>query len=146
MVLWGLIIANIVLTVWNIVPAFGGNGDWVTAVPNIIVIVLLLLVMFTIVPWLRKRNYFRSKLSVSDVHFLADEVKIIAQQAGLSTEAKWSALEDISRTPENILLWLGKSQAFIIPMTAFSDSSEAEKFYQFSRKKIGQSSSEIEKS
>jgi hypothetical protein len=79
------------------------------------------------------------------VHFVAEEEKLVAQQAGLRTEAKWSALEDISRTPENIFLWMGKSQAFIIPVTAFSDSVEAEDFYQFSKKKIDETADETQK-
>ncbi|MEM1307011.1 MAG: hypothetical protein AAGG99_05760 [Pseudomonadota bacterium] len=140
---WLLTALVALVSVWLLV---GGTttGDVVFGSLIAAGVVLILLMEFALIPFVRRRAYKRQRLAERVVDVSADESGLDIAQASARSHIEWAGIIRTDRFRHGTVIWLTGRQPFFVPDRGFQTTSDAVAFHAYTMEKIAGATSQTE--
>lgn len=110
-------------------------GERVLAGYFLALVVFLLLLVFIVAPWRRRRSFAHQRLGEFDIDFHADEDGFVARSELGEARNKWAMVRHVDDLPRHVLLWPNNRMGWMVPKRAFATPEEAAAFVALAKEK-----------
>jgi hypothetical protein len=131
------------VVLFAIVPAIGAGGFVISRVSFTFILVaipIVFLFQWCLERWLIRRAILQLLKAEKPGKGLLGRHRIVLSQEGLmestpvgESRTSWAGVDRVEQDSHNIYIYTSLAAAHVIPKRAFSDSQEADAFYEFSR-------------
>lgn len=104
---------------------------------SLAIAVLILAWRFVGESWIIRNHFAKMELGGRRGTMRADETGIHLAVGGLSSSIRWDAVQRITRTQGQLLFWISKAQAVIVPRRDLAEPGQEERLLSLATRKTG---------
>jgi len=134
---WGLVIANLALTLWLIVISWQYQAplEW-WKFTNLAIAFAALAYRYILLPYWLHWYYKQQMMDGKNIQLIVAEQGIDTATDSITGQYAWPGFIGTSEEPQHFVIWVNKVQAVCIPKRAFRDKQQIDEFQEIITRNI----------